>query len=93
MMRNKVTVENLRKEVGNIQKKYVKRITRELQDRIKSAALSGSRQFWYTFFWSEGDYSDVLESFEAIGIKFGSPTGPDEGGETSFLVDISVVLE
>lgn len=87
------TVEDIRKEVKNRQKNYAKNIIQEIEELIKSTALRGDDWFYYTFIWDEGDYSEIINKFEALGFKFVSPSGPWEGGSTTFVVDISVVFE
>lgn len=61
-----------------------RQINRIIAD-IKSAVVADTNYIWVTFFWKDGDYSEIIKFFEDRGVSVGSPTSPWEGGSTSFV--------
>lgn len=87
------SLTELAKEVDAHNRAYAERKIIEIIRKIKRCTIAGEDHFWFTFFWEDGAYAEVIEFFEKRGVSFGSPTGPHLGGSTSFVVswDISDV--
>lgn len=66
-------------------KSYSARQIKRIIADIKSAVVADTNYVWVTFFWDDGDYSEIIKFFEDRGVSVGSPTSPWEGGSTSFV--------
>ena len=83
----------IKQKIVDSQKDYFSTEVSKLWKLIEQHCLANHTDFWYDFYWDEGDYSKVIKYFEDQDIIFGCPTGPEDGGYTSFLVNIETMYE
>lgn len=65
---------------------YFEKMVKQISERIEKCVIAEKDSMWVTFIWEDGNESPVIKFFEDRGITFGSPTGPWEGGSTSWLL-------
>ncbi len=79
------TPQTLAEEYRSASGTYFLKKVKEIEKKIRKAYFEGREYVWITFWWEDGDYSPIIEHFEKSGFSVDSPTGPPEGGETSFV--------
>ena len=81
----KFSLSNLRASVLSDNRSYSEKMIERIAQDIKKRAISKEDSLWVTFHWEDGSYEEIINFFEERGVTVGCPTGPWEGGETSFL--------
>jgi hypothetical protein len=79
------TPQTLSAEYKAVSDAYFTKKVKECENIIRKAYFEGLDCVWITFWWEEGDFDPIIKHFQKSGFKVGSPTGPSEGGETSFV--------
>jgi hypothetical protein len=79
------TPQTLASEYKALSEEYFPKKVKECENIIRKAYFEGYDHVWITFWWEDGDFDPIIKHFQKNGFDVGAPTGPDEGGETSFV--------